>query len=128
MFIRVSERFPEHHESSNDHDGHGSEDQISHLVLDRGCHPRRANANPEESDERKWSDEKNSSQREQSRPARCARDRARAKSPGRKGHRGELDYSNHLIHAGDAQWADGSKDNRHNENGKEEPITETPVH
>src|SRR6266404_3003878 len=27
-----------------------------------------------------------------------------------------------------AQWADGSKDDRHNENGKEEPITETPVH
>ena len=61
-------------------------------------------------------------------PASASRGRyrARAKSPGRKGHRGELDYSNHLIHAGDAQWTDGSKDDRHNENGNEEPITETP--
>src|SRR5439155_16859863 len=120
--------FSGHHESNDDRDGHGGQNQISHLVLGRGCLPRRAEADPEKSQQSKWGYEKNSGQREQSRLARRARYRARAKSPGRKGHRGELDYSDHLISGRHAQWADGSKDNRHNENGKEGPITETPVH
>jgi hypothetical protein len=128
LFIRVSERLPEHNESHNDRDGHRGEDQISHLVLDRSRQPRWTKPNPEESHERKWGYEKNSGQREQSRPARRACYRARAKSPSRKCHRRELDYSDYLIKRRHAQWTDGSKDDRHNKNGKEEPITKTPVH
>src|SRR6202011_1227408 len=95
--ISLAEPFSEHHESNDDRDGHGGENQISHLVLGRGCLPRRAEADPEKRHERKRRYEKNSSQREQSRAARRARYRARTKSPGRKGHRGKLDYSDDLI-------------------------------
>ena len=74
-------------------------------------------------------------QRDQTNDHECARSaatdppglyRSRTESPGRKGHCPELDYSDHLIKRRHAQWADGTDDDCHNENGKEKPITETP--
>src|SRR5438552_10485648 len=81
LFIRFAEGFSQHHESNDDRDRHGSENQISHLVLRGRCHPRWTKAHPEKSQKRKWRGQKNSGQREQSRFPRCRRDRAGAKSP-----------------------------------------------
>src|SRR4029077_14541534 len=128
LFVRFAERFSQRQESDDDRDRHGSEDQIPHLVLGRSCLPRRTKADPKKSQECKWRDQKNSGQCEQSRPANLGRYRARTKSRGRQRHRCELDYSDHLIKRRHAQWADGAKNDRHDENGEEEPITETSAH
>jgi hypothetical protein len=80
---------------------------------------------PKKSQQRKWCDEKNSGQREQSQPVSRGRYRARTESPCRQGHRRELNYSDDLVKRRHAQRPNSADDDCQNKNAKEEPVTKT---
>src|SRR6266446_896167 len=123
-FTGFAECFSEDHESTRYGGSHNNEDKIPHLVLCRVCLPRRAQADPEKRNERKWCYKECSGQAEQSPTLHIGSDRPRTQSPRRNRDRCKVRYSDGLIDSWDAKgahandnetkkWDDAEKDVAH---------------